>query len=280
MSKYMVRCDMEGVSGVVSEEQTNPARPGYQEGRRVFMSDLMALVGGLADGGASEVVVYDEHYYGRNVDFEMLKGNVSVICGKPPYREDWAGGLDSSFAGLVLLGFHSKAGTPGGLLNHSYEPDIRNILLNGLSVGEIGMEAAIAGDFGVPLVMVTADSAGTAEAENLVSGVATVAVKESLHESGGRCLPIVATSKSIRETAARIVQKPPEAKPYRVNSPVDMDVELNDGPYLEAMKQLYPGLIRNGRIVTLKGKSATALWSEYWRMKLECQSLIAKESGI
>ena len=162
--RYMVRCDIEGVSGVVSYEQAEPGKREYAFGHEMFMSDLIALLQGLNAGGADEVVIYDEHYYGRNIDMGELVCNVSAICGKPPYRPDWAGGLDASFAGVVLLGFHSKFGTPGGLLHHTYELDIRDLRINGVSVGEIGMEAAIAGDYGVPVVLVTGDSAGVAEA--------------------------------------------------------------------------------------------------------------------
>ncbi|MCK5801201.1 MAG: M55 family metallopeptidase [Lentisphaeria bacterium] len=158
--RIMVRCDIEGVSGVVSYEQAEPGRPEYAVGHRLFMADLLALIEGLSEGGTEEIVIYDEHYYGRNVDLTAIPEHVSVICGKPPYREDWAGGLDESFDGVVLLGFHSKFGTPDGLLHHSYELDIRDLRLNGVSVGEIGMEAAIAGDVGVPVLLVTGDSAG------------------------------------------------------------------------------------------------------------------------
>ena len=88
------------------------------------------------------------------------------------------------FPVLILLGFHSKRNT-GELLHHSYEPDIKDLILNGVSVGEIGIEAAIAGDYGVPLVMITADSAGVAEAETLIPGVVGVSVKQSLSADGG-----------------------------------------------------------------------------------------------
>lgn len=189
IKKLMVRCDMEGASGVVSCEQTDPGRPEYDFGRRMFMADLLALLEGLKRAKVEQVVIYDEHFYGRNIDLSVLPSWAVAICGKPPYRPDWAGGLDPSFDGLILLGFHSKAGTPGGLLNHSYEPDIRDLRLNGVSVGEIGIEAAIAGDYGVPLLGVIGDSAGVAEARDLIPGVQGVVVKESICEWGGCVIP-------------------------------------------------------------------------------------------
>ena len=117
--KYMIRCDIEGVSGIVSYAQAEPGQPESDFGQRMFMADLCAAGEGLLEGGAGEVTIYDEHYYGRNVDLSALPEGVSVICGKPPYRSDWAGGLDHSYQGVLLVGFHSKSGTCGGLLPHT-----------------------------------------------------------------------------------------------------------------------------------------------------------------
>jgi len=96
MKKYMIRCDIEGVSGVVSYEQAEPGNPEFEFGKRMFMSDLLALIDGLNQGGADEIWGYDEHYYGRNIDIDRLPKNVTSICGKPPYRLNWAGKLDDS----------------------------------------------------------------------------------------------------------------------------------------------------------------------------------------
>ena len=235
MEKYMVRCDIEGVSGVVSYEQAEPGKPEFALGQRLFMSDLLALMEGLNKGGADEIVVYDEHYYGRNIDIDQLPENVTVICGKPPYRTDWAGGLDASFAGLILLGLHSKRNS-GELLHHSYEPDIDDLILNGVSVGEIGMEAAIAGDWGVPLVLITADSAGVKEAESLVPGVVGVSVKKSLSPESGACLSARRSAHLIRDAAEQIVGTPPPVEPYRVTDP-ELKVVFNAGPYRDQFRR-------------------------------------------
>jgi D-amino peptidase len=281
--KYMIRCDIEGVSGVVSYAQAEPGKPEFDIGLRMFRSDLCACIDGLLDGGADEIVIYDEHFYGRNIDPEWLPEGVSFIAGKPPYRTDWAGGLDESFAGLVLLGFHSKYGTPGGLLHHSYELDIRDLRLNGVSVGEIGMETAIAGDFGVPLVLMTGDSAGCLEAETLVSGVQTVAVKESLGETGGQCHPLSLTRSWIHAAAKAVAAKaveeiPPAAEPWRCNSPVTLEVSLNPGPYADAVLKQNSSDYDEGDLV-LHGDNATAVWADYWQRKLKAQDKVIRDEG-
>ena len=79
MKKFIVRCDMEGISGIVSYEQAEPGKSEYAIGQRYFMRDLLALVNGLNDGGAEEILIYDEHFFGRNVDIDSLPENVSVI---------------------------------------------------------------------------------------------------------------------------------------------------------------------------------------------------------
>lgn len=269
--RYMIRSDIEGVTGVVNYEQAEPGKPEYSFGQRMFMSDLMALIEGLNKGGAEEIVVYDEHYYGRNIDIDVLPPNVSAICGKPPYRSDWSGGLDESFDGLVLLGFHSKYGTPGGLLHHSYELDIRDLRINGVSVGEIGMEAAIAGDHNVPVLMITADSAGVAEAKKLLPGIASVTVKESLSETGGLCYSASGTSAMIRSTAAGIAAARPEVKPFNVGSKVRLEIEFNDGAYLCEFRSIFKNEMAGEGIFIVDGKSATDVWAKYWERKLECQ---------
>jgi D-amino peptidase len=271
MKKYMIRCDMEGVSGIVSYEQAEPGRGEYAVGQRMFMSDLLAVVEGLQAGGADEIAIYDEHFYGRNIDLDRLPAGVTAICGKPPYRANWAGGLDKSFSGLVLLGLHSKADTAGGLLPHSYELDIADLRLNGLSVGEIGMEAAIAGDHGVPAVLIVGDSAGVKEAQALLPGIAGVAVKQSLCETGALCHPLAVTSQWIRRAAAQVANRPPAVKPYRVGAKVTLEVQLRHNSYLNTARRLYARDMTSDDTLVLKGRSATAVWADYWQRKIRCQ---------
>lgn len=271
MKKYMIRCDMEGASGVVSYTQSVPGRPEYESGKKLFMEDLLALINGLNDGGANEIYIYDEHYYGRNVDISLLPDNVTVCCGKPPYREEWAGGIDESFTGLIMLGLHSKTGTKDALLNHTYESDIKDIRINGVSVGEIGVEAAIGGDYGVPLILVTADSEGTKEASELIEGVVTVTVKESVDVTGALCYPIAMTRRMIYDAAKAVAQGQMDIKPYKVESPVKFEIDLFDTPYTERFKGLF-GSIMQGNTVILEKSTANACWASYWKMKLEASS--------
>ncbi len=278
MSKnYLIRCDMEGVAGVVGYEQTNPAAAEYPLARQWFMAELVALIEGLQQGGAGRIVVYDMHYFGRNIDIAQLPQGTTALCGKPAYRADWAGGLDDSFDGLILHGLHAKAGTADALLAHSYEHDIADLLLDGRSVdgrsvGEIGMEAAIAGDYGVPTVMITGDSAGVAEAKELLPGLVAVSVKESLGESAAACLSLGESVQAIRRAADELVSQPPDVKPFCVGQEARLDVRLNSGSYLDSVRRLVESQMSDDFTLSLHGGNATELWAEYSQIKLRCQA--------
>ena len=267
MSKYMVRCDMEGASGVVSYSQVRPG-PEYAEGHRLFMSDLLALLAGLSDGGADEVVVYDVHTHGRNVDMVVVPDFASVICGKPPYRVDWPGGLDPEFDGLILLGAHAMAGTAGALMPHTYWGDVTELRVNGQAVGEIAIEAAVAGDLGVPLVLVTGDSAGVAESAALRAGSLGVVVKDSLGQEAALCYPVPVTTALIRRAARQVVENPPEVEPCRVVGPVTLELDLRESERLGRLRELPQARIDSGCTLVVTAPTLTAAWAACWRQMI------------
>ena len=271
MKKFVIRCDMEGVSGIVSYEQAEPGKSEYAIGQRYFMDDLMALMNGLNDGGADEILIYDEHFYGRNVDMNVLPENVTVICGKPLYEMENAGGLTAECDGMILLGYHSKRGTENALLNHTYEPDIRNITINGVSVGEIGVEAGIAGDFNVPFVLITGDSEGVRGAEELAPDVIGVVVKESMSEFGALCYSGVKTASMIYNAAKSLAQSDCCMKPVSFGNTVEMEVEFFDTAFAKLYLEIY------GKPV-FKGKTVIECWISYCSNKNEINKLLA--SGV
>ncbi len=272
--KFNIRCDLEGVSGVVRPVQSDPSQPEYAQTCEWFMEELLALIEGLYDGGATEVTVFDEHWYGTNVDISRLPRGVKVICGKPAYQPTWAGGIDSSTTGMIMHGFHSMEGT-GHVLAHTYEPDFKAIRLNGVKMGEIGMEAAIAGDWGVPMVMITADDKGVEEAQKLLPGVVGVTTKMSRALHGAECFALDDVTAQIYRAAAQVAQKLPAVKPYKLKGKAVMQCDYFAGPYVEALRKLYPKTFVAKNTVQIEAKTATAAWSQLWKMKLAAQALMA-----
>jgi D-amino peptidase len=272
--RFHIRCDMEGVSGVVSMDQVTPSAPEYSQARTWFMAEVLALLEGLSKGGATDISVYDEHWFGRNVDLAQVPPGVRVFCGKPPYRADWAGGLDAGTDGLILHGLHAMAGT-GHVLSHTYEPEFRAIHLNGRLVGEIGMETAIAGDWSVPLVLIIADSAGVAEARQLVPDVMSVATKISQSSTGAECHALVDTCTAIRAAARQIAAGLPPAEPWRLGPTVTLQCTFHPGPSLDALRGIASAQFVAPDTIVLKGPTATSVWADYWLLKLAAQARLA-----
>lgn len=130
-------------------------------------------------------------------------------------------------------------------------------------VGEIGMEATIAGDFGVPLWLITGDSEGIAEAEKLIPGIRGVAVKEAMGEFEAMCYSPKKTAKMIFNAARSVVQNSPSLEPFKIEGPVKMEIDLRESEYTSKLKNSYPEIFINGNTISLEGETVTAVWSKY-----------------
>jgi D-amino peptidase len=262
-AKYVVRCDLVGASGVVGREQLRVDGPEYPYARRMLMADLRALLEGLRLGGAREVVVYDSYASGRNIDVAELPLFATLLSGRPCYRADWAGGLDTSCAGLILLGAHAAAGVAGALMPHTHDDAIVAVRVNGRDLGEIGIETAIAGDCGVPLVMITGDAAAVAEGCAVAGEPLGVVVKDALESQAALCYPLAVTTDIIKRAAQQLGQTPPAVRPFKLEEPVTLEADLAPGPHLERMRELYPRDVKAEKTVRLKAKTITEAWAGF-----------------
>ena len=262
--KFMIRSDVEGVTGVTTYQQAE----GSEFGRSMLANDLNAAIAGLLSTGDHEIVVYDEHTDGRNVALEGLPESVSVICGKPPYRPDW-GGIDFSYDAMIMVGYHARSGAEGAVLPHSYSRKNLNIRLNGSVVGEIGMEAAIAADLDVPTWLVTGDSAGMTEAQEMIPGVKTVVVKEAMGEFAARCLPPKLTASLICKAARDVARTPPDVKPLKFDAPVQMQIDLAESDYTEKLRSAYSKIFIKDNTIQIVGETVTEVWSKYTHIQAE-----------
>ena len=202
--KVLILTDLEGISGIVSDNiQALPSSPQYQEARKYLMSDVNGAVEGALDGGADEVVVYDTHCDGLNIILEDLHEKAKAILGNPILiPED----LIRSFDAKILIGYHSMAETPHAVLCHTYPLQVRSITVNGLRVGEIGMEMLIAAYLNIPTILVAGDSTACKEAKDLIKNVEIIVVKQSLGFRHALCHGLNVTRKKIRESTERAVR--------------------------------------------------------------------------
>ncbi|SDD02433.1 D-amino peptidase [Paenibacillus sp. UNCCL117] len=261
--KWMIRVDMEGLTGVVNMSQVVPGAGEYPFGLSMLKHDLLAVIDGLLQAENDRVVLYDIHFFGTNVEFFSLDPRVSVICGKPNYTPENKAYLQEGYDGMVLLGLHARAERPGSVLNHNYEHDIRVMSVNGLVVGEIGLEALMAGEAGVPLVLVTADSDGAKEARELLPGVLTVTVKESLGDAAALCYPPSVTGELLREGARACAKKAAELKPFVIDGPIELDMQFKPGElFHKLVKRVPEAFVAPDRFV-FKGDSVLEAWEKY-----------------
>ena len=175
--KIYVMTDMEGVAGLQNWDWTGPGRLHYEVGRELLTREVNAAVEGLFVGGATAILVCDAHGPG-GIDVRILDPRVEIQRGWPD--EMWPLGLDSSFDAVVWVGQHAKAGTPFAHLCHTQSLDYIDESVNGVSIGEFGELALCAGELGVRAIFGSGDEAFAKEAESLVPGIETVAVKRAL----------------------------------------------------------------------------------------------------
>jgi len=262
--KVYVKVDMEGISGVVSREQVRPGTSEYESARRLLMHDLNAVLEGAFSAGCTEAVVYDAHCAGRNVDLDSMDSRASVISGKPHPTDGFFCGLDDSYRALFLVGFHARAGAPDALLPRTYDDDITCVKVNGAEVGEIGMEAALAGKFGIPLVFISGDSGGVREAKDLLGeDVQAVEVKQAITATSAVCLPSAKTADLLREGAVRAVRNASAVPPVVFQSPTTLEVTFNKTESAAALEQL-PGIERSGEnTVRTQGPNIVAAYRDF-----------------
>jgi len=233
--KIYVNTDLEGISGVFKFDQTREKdTPLNIQACEYFMGDVAAVVKGLRDGGATEIIVLDGHGSQAVIPHLMVPG-AKYITGKPRPGVGNLTDLDSSFAGMVMVGFHAMMGTHDGVLNHTQSSKTENrYWYNGVESGELAQNAAIAGYYGVPLIMVTGDEATCREANKFFgNNIVTVTVKKGLSREAAVLYPFEETRKALYEGAKKAVAAISRCKPYILETPIKVKEEyLNLDPSL------------------------------------------------
>jgi D-amino peptidase len=225
--KVYISVDLEGISGVVDWLQTGTEGHGEYERARLLMTlEASAAVEGAFLGGATEVVVNDSHGGNRNILIEHMHRDAKLISGSPKFTSMMEG-IDQSFDAAIFVGYHARMGARG-VLSHTYTGSVAEYRVNGMLMGETGMNAAVAGVYGVPVVMVTGDTTVTAEATKLLGPVKTIAVKESVGRYAAICLHPEKAREMIKAGAKEAIERLPAAlvKPMAVGAPVTVSVKF------------------------------------------------------
>ena len=231
--KVFIVSDMEGVAGIVKWQQTDGTKEkrAYHEGRELYTEEINAAVRGARTSGATEIVVMDCHGAGEEWTFNSLipdkldRGCEYVVQNDwTEYTEFLERGCDAA----LFVGMHAKAGTPDGVLSHTVSGQAwRELRFNGVPVGETGIDAALCGHWGCPVLLVTGDEAVCREgAELLGSGLTTVAVKKGLGRFSARQVPPLRAREMIENGARQALQDLSTVKPYDPGRPCEITIEF------------------------------------------------------
>jgi D-amino peptidase len=229
--RVLIMTDMEGVSGIVVWNQVSGGDPMYEECRRLYTEEINAAVRGAKAAGATEIVVVDCHGAGGGWTFnslvpELLHPDCEWVAHHPwsRYTEMFETGCDA----CLLVGMHARAATPDGVLCHTISTTSwRHLRFNETYVGEVGINAALCGHYGVPCVLVTGDTATCIESKELLGdGLTTVAVKKGLSRYSARQIPPVRARQMIEEGARQSLGDLKAVKPYVPAKPTAITVEL------------------------------------------------------
>ena len=205
--KVFISIDMEGISGVCVEEQTDRGHATYAGAVDFMRADLDAALAGCFEAGASEVVVRDAHDFMTNVEAGGLPANVSLVGGRGGAL-DMMEGLDASFAAVLFVGYHAKAGTQAAVLDHTFCGFVAHAFVGDLELGELGFNAGVAGHFGVPVAFASGDDKLALEAAACVPGITTVITKDGIARNSARLLSPELTGGLIRAGVTHALSSP------------------------------------------------------------------------
>jgi len=243
--KVFISADMEGIWGVVHADQTSPGTPEYGPARKWMAADVNAAVQGAFAAGATDVVVNDSHGSMRNIDPGDLDPRATLITGTPKPLSMMQG-IDGSFQACLFIGYHAKAGTENAILDHTISGSVvRAIKVNGIELPELGLNAAIAGYYGVPVVVVSGDAAVCRQtAEVLGKDVTTVQVKEAYGRTAAKLVPQAVARQMIEAGVKEALAKLGRAKPFKMTAPYTFELGYHVSAQADMGAMLLPSVKR------------------------------------
>lgn len=232
--RVLVSVDMEGIWGVVHGDQVSSDGRDYGAARKWMAEDANAVVAGLFEAGATEVVVNDSHGGMRNILASDLDARAVLISGTPkPFS--MMEGLDRDCEAVVFVGYHARAGSAPAVLDHTISgATICAIRVNGRELPELGLNGALAGAFGVPVVMLSGDEETCAQAKAILGdGLVTVAVKSAVGRTAARLLPRAEALKLLKQGAKEAFFKRGQIPVFRLSAPFAFELDFHNSVQAE-----------------------------------------------
>ena len=241
--KVYISVDMEGISGISGSDQLSPGGSEYGRSRKLMAEDTNAAIRGALAAGATEIVVNDSHGGQRNLLLEDLHPSARLISHSFK-RYGMMEGLDQSFDAVNFIGYHAKAGAPNGLFAHTGSGNLRDLQINGRSVGEGGMNTLLAAWYGVPVVLVTGDDVAVAEVKETATAARGVVVKRAINVRAVELVSLETARKAIESAAYDAVHNARKATPQR-RGPFQVQMQFRD-TLIPEIAEAFPNIRRVG----------------------------------
>ena len=241
--KVFISVDMEGITGVVQPAQLGPEGFEYQRAREWMTAEVNAAIAGIRDAGPAEIVVCDSHGNGQSVLIDQLPEDVRIVRGFPRPMEMMQG-IDESFAAAVLIGYHASEWTANAVRGHTISSArLLGVMLNGTEMSEGMYNAALAGQFGVPVAFVSGDRLAVAQLQQVAPSAEGVIVKEPYGYHSALTVTPARGQAMIRDGLKRAMAKIGSLQPYRLTTPIALGVGFK--LTLDAERAAFvPGLTR------------------------------------
>ena len=241
--KVFISVDMEGIGGVVTAEQLGPTGFEYARFREFMTAEALAAIDGARQGGATQFVIADSHGNEQNLLIERFPSDVTIIRGSPRPL-GMMEGIDSTFSAAFFIGYHSATTNTRGVRAHTISSaTFAAMRINGRATAESGLNATIAGHFGVPVVLISGDADAVAELKALVPTTEGVVVKQGISFHAAATITPEASQALIRAGARRAIERLREVKPFVVRGPFQLELTYKNYTPAEMMAFL-PGIER------------------------------------
>lgn len=243
--RVFISVDIEGVAGVSSRDEGSRGNPEYERARRLMTEEASSAVRGvLAAAPAAEVSIADAHGSFTNMIPELLDSRARLVRGKPRPLA-MIEGIQGGFDAAMFVGYHGRAGTGESVLSHTFTGTLSDVRVNSRSFGEIGLNAAVAGHFGVPILLVTGDASVHTEVRDLLPGTDTVVVKRSIGQYAVDSVHPARAREMIERRVSEAIGGVREVSPFVVSGPVSLEVDVTIPAYAD-QAMVIPGIERTG----------------------------------
>ncbi|MCL2549086.1 MAG: M55 family metallopeptidase [Symbiobacteriaceae bacterium] len=259
--KVYISVDMEGISGVAAGRQLRDTE--YGRFRKIMTQDVNAAIRGACEAGATDILVNDAHGNMCNILVEDLDPRARLISGSTKHLLQMEG-IDETFDAALFVGYHAREGSPDGIINHTIMGGaVTEIRLNGRPIGETGINAAVAGSFGVPVVFISGDDVVCAEARDFLGNPTTVEVKKAHDRFTANLIVPSKAQEMIAEGVKEALGRYQEVKPYLVGETTfEVDLKITN---MAHMACLFPSVKRLGtKTVQVSAENAAAAYKQLW----------------